>query len=380
MRPEELAGEVMKAMDEALEGTPGPVHLSLPTDVLEGEIGPRAIGAVARAPDDSETPSINVSYVTKRLSRSQSPLILCGPACMTRTGRAKMAALEGASGIPVVGMESPRGVNDPSLGAFADVIAEADCVVLVGKRPDFTLKFGKAFAPGCEVVNFGASRNVIDLLDVLALARPKAANGDWLPKVRLAIAHRPSEWGQLQTVQVLRPLQAILDEHPDAVFVCDGGEFGQWAQACLTAPHRVINGVAGSIGSGLPFAVAARCAVPDAPVLAFMGDGTFGFHPAEIDTAVRYRLPFVAIVGNDARWNAEYQIQLRAYGRERLVGCELLPTRYDEVARAFGGYGENVTEASGVLPAVRRAIASGLPAVVNVAIEGLAAPTLARNR
>ena len=109
-----------------------------------------------------------------------------------------------------------------------------------------------------------------------------------------------------------------------------------------------------------------------APVIAVMGDGTFGFHPAEIDTAVRYRLPFVAIVGNDARWNAEYQIQLRDYGRERLVGCELAPTRYDQVARAFGGYGEHVDSPDEVLPAVRRAIASGLPAVVDVKIEGAA--------
>jgi acetolactate synthase-1/2/3 large subunit len=158
------------------------------------------------------------------------------------------------------------------------------------------------------------------------------------------------------------------------VLVCDGGEFGQWAQACLSAPHRVINGVAGSIGAGLPFAVAARCASPGAPVIAFMGDGTFGFHPAEIDTAVRYRLPFVVVVGNDARWNAEYQIQLRTYGPERLVGCELLPARYDQVATAFGGHGELVTEAGELLPAVRRAMASNLPAVVNVMIEGLPAP------
>ena len=192
----------------------------------------------------------------------------------------------------------------------------------------------------------------------------------------MAIAFRPAEWDALPTVRALRSLQPVLDGHPDAVFVCDGGEFGQWAQACLSAPHRVINGVAGSIGASLPFALGARCAVADAPILAFMGDGTFGFHPAEIDTAVRHGLPFVAIVGNDARWNAEYQIQLRTYGRERLVGCELLPTRYDEVARAFGGHGEHVDDPAGLLPAVKRAIASAMPAVVNVAIEGLAAPVV----
>jgi acetolactate synthase-1/2/3 large subunit len=139
----------------------------------------------------------------------------------------------------------------------------------------------------------------------------------------------------------------------------------------------VSNGVAGAIGAGLPFALAARLAKPDGPVIAIMGDGTFGFHPAEIDTAVRYRLPFVAIVGNDARWNAEYQIQLRDYGPNRVGGCELLATRYDSVAQGFGGYGELVTRADEVVPAVRRAIASGLPACINVMLEGQAAPTFA---
>jgi acetolactate synthase-1/2/3 large subunit len=175
-------------------------------------------------------------------------------------------------------------------------------------------------------------------------------------------------------VQALRPLQALLDENRDAVFVSDGGEFGQWAQACLAAPHRVINGVAGSIGAGLPFAVAASLAKPGAPVIAAMGDGTFGFHAAEVDTAVRCGAKFVAIVGNDARWNAEYQIQLREYGAQRAAGTQLLATRYDEVARGFGGYGERVTAAGEMLPAARRAMEAALPAVLNVMIEGLAAP------
>ncbi len=183
-------------------------------------------------------------------------------------------------------------------------------------------------------------------------------------------------------MQVCRPLQSILDRHADAVLVSDGGEFGQWAQACLTAPQRIINGPAGAIGSALPFALGARMALPAhsaaTPVIALMGDGTFGFHPAEFDTAVRYNLPFVAIVGNDARWNAEYQIQLKSYGAQRLVGCELLPTRYDQVAMAFGGHGELVTEAAQLLPAVERAIASGKPACINVMMEGVPAPVVTR--
>jgi acetolactate synthase-1/2/3 large subunit len=175
-----------------------------------------------------------------------------------------------------------------------------------------------------------------------------------------------------------RPIQALLDAAPEAVLVCDGGEIGQWTQACLRAPQRIINGVAGSIGSALPFALAARVARPDAPVVAVLGDGTFGLHPAEIDTAVRCGLPFLAVVGNDARWNAEYQIQLRDYGAQRLVGCELLPTRYDEVARAFGGFGALVSEPVGLEAALQQALQSGLPACLNVMIEGLAAPGISR--
>jgi acetolactate synthase-1/2/3 large subunit len=143
----------------------------------------------------------------------------------------------------------------------------------------------------------------------------------------------------------------------------------------LSAPARIINGVAGAIGPAIPFAMAARCARPEARILAVMGDGTFGFHMAEFDTAHRHGLPFVAVVGNDARWNAEHQIQLREYGANRAHGCELAPgTRYDLVAVALGAHGEFVTRAEELAPALERAFASDKPACVNVVIEGQAAP------
>jgi acetolactate synthase-1/2/3 large subunit len=169
---------------------------------------------------------------------------------------------------------------------------------------------------------------------------------------------------------------------PDAVLVADGGEFGQWAQATVTAPHRVINGVAGAIGAALPFAAAAKLALPGAPVVAMLGDGTFGFHSAEIDTAVRGGLGYVAVVGNDRCWNAEYQIQLRDYGAARAQGLDLLPTRYDRVAAAFGAHGEHVERPAELAPALqsamRRAAQAGLPACVNVMIERMPAPAFRR--
>jgi acetolactate synthase-1/2/3 large subunit len=163
----------------------------------------------------------------------------------------------------------------------------------------------------------------------------------------------------------------------DGVLVMDGGEFGQWAQAGLEAETRLINGLSGSIGSALPLALAAKVVHPDRPVVAVLGDGTFGFHAMEMDTAIRHRLPIVAVVGNDARWNAEHQLQIQHYGRERTVACELLPTRYDRVVEALGGHGELVERPEDLGPALTRAVASGKPACVNVMIDGVAAPTYA---
>ena len=86
------------------------------------------------------------------------------------------------------------------------------------------------------------------------------------------------------------------------------------------------NGISGTIGASVPFAIAAKALVTAEPVIGIVGDGAFGFHMAEFDTAVRHDLPIIVIVGNDARWNAEYQIQLRNYGANRAHGCDLLPT------------------------------------------------------
>ena len=406
-----VGADIARAIRLARSGRPGPVHLSLPIDALEDAVDATLPPVEANAFTAEQTPMDQkmVDELTQALAAARRPLILAGPSFMTRAGRARLAALQVTANVPVVGMDSPRGVADPRLGSFAPVLTEADCVLLIGKRVDFTVKFGQAFATNAAVHQIDAdaaelergrsalgprsksstSADAASSLDALTTANwPTGVgrDGDWLRQVEDAIAWRPAAWEQakspqpdrLHPVQMLRPLQALLDTHPDSVLICDGGEIGQWASACLDAPHRVINGVAGAIGSSLPYALAARCAVPDAPVIAVMGDGTVGFHIAEFDTAVRYGLNFVAVVGNDARWNAEYQIQLRDYGADRLIACELQPTRYDAVAAAFGGYGEQVTQAGAMTDALQRAQASALPSCLNVMIEGLPAPSLKR--
>jgi acetolactate synthase-1/2/3 large subunit len=91
---------------------------------------------------------------------------------------------------------------------------------------------------------------------------------------------------------------------------------------------------------------------------------------------VRRGLPFVAVLGNDARWNAESEIQRRDYGANRMHGCELQPARYDLVVAALGGHGEHVERADDLPGAIERALATRLPSCINVMIESIAAPAI----
>ena len=221
--------------------------------------------------------------------------------------------------------------------------------------------------------------------DAIAAAAPAASNRAWFDEVAGAIAERSVAGGTDADVRfhprsVCEAVQRVLDAASEPVLVCDGGEFGQWAQALCAAPTRIINGLSGAIGGGLCHALAAKLARPQATVVAMMGDGTAGFHFTELDTAVREDAAFVSVIGNDFCWNAEHQIQLRDYGPNRLIGCELAPSaRYDLAAAGLGCHGEHVTNPSGLDAALARALASRRPACVNAEIDGVAAPVFSRN-
>jgi acetolactate synthase-1/2/3 large subunit len=398
-----VGDDVARALTLATSGRPGPVHLSLPGDVLEA-----AVPEIPSAPASSR-PGVScdvasahaladehVSTVLAWLAEAKRPLILTGPALGRGLRRAAVQRLVEATGAPALPIESPRGLNDPWLRGAVRVFGEADLVLLLGKPLDFSLRFGQAFARDCRIVAVDVEPTAPDARIALALDADPAGGAarlaelaglrawlrsSWREQVERARQASPPEWADWRRSarEPIHPLRvcAALARHvaAGAVLVCDGGEFGQWVQAGLEPRERLFNGLSGSIGSALPMAVAARLACPDRPVLAVMGDGTFGFHAFELDTALRYGLPIVVVVGNDARWNAEHTLQLRHYGAERAVGCELLASRYDQLAEALGGHGELVRRADELEPALARALAAGRPAVVNVAIEGLAAPT-----
>ena len=401
--------DVAKAIRTAASGRPGPVHLSLPSDVLDASVPADAV--VWPEQHDFKDPPIALhdaaaEVILSIIGGAQRPLLVAGPHLANRSGRALLSRIESTLAIPTCIMESPRGFNDATLGAFAEVARRTDLIILLGKAFDFTLKFGgPPIDPACKFISIDPEGALIEraarelgprlafgcVADTLAAAETllrvgagHASNGTWLTEARTLITDRPASWvelksktaGKLHPAELFHALKRYVEKDPDTILICDGGEFAQWGQAILRNDRRMINGVAGSIGSSLPMAGASRVVERQAPVFAVLGDGTFGFHMSEFETAVRLNLPFVAIVGTDCRWNAEYNLQVRDYGPNRTHGCELDPTRYDLVVAALGGHGELV-ENIGELPgAVERALASGKPACINVMIESIPSPVV----
>ncbi|HLB96368.1 MAG TPA: thiamine pyrophosphate-dependent enzyme, partial [Acetobacteraceae bacterium] len=409
-----LGMDVARAIRTATSGRPGPVHLSLPSDLLDARVAADAV--VWPEKTDFAAPPLGLAdaaadAVLALVAGAARPLLIAGPHLANRSGRDLLARIEAATNLPTCIMESPRGFADATLGAFAELAARCDLILLLGKALDFTLKFGAE--PGvdraCRFVMLDPDGAILDRAghevglrlafgcvadthpagDALirrATGRPRTGTA-WLQEARSHFTDRPASWAtlasrtpdKLHAIEVFRALKPYVERHPDTVLICDGGEFAQWAQGVLPVlPRRMINGVAGSIGSSLPMALGARMVDRAAPVFAVLGDGTFGFHMAEFETAVRRNLPFVAIVGTDARWNAEYNLQVRDYGANRAVGCELTAARYDLVVTALGGHGELVRRADEMPGAIERALASGKAACINVMIEAIPAPIVRR--
>lgn len=399
----DLGNDIARAIRTATSGRPGPVHIALPFDVVEEKISDvRLPSENAFKRETQQATKRDLDQIRTLIEQAEKPLILTGPLLnKTRAGQL-MNELEQSLDAPVITMESPRGLKDPALGEFAEALNQADLVLNLGKVVDFTLGFGNISVcqPYCKWVlvdpdadmrdsafmNLGSRLVKTIAADTRSVARALIENesgatsrADWRQQTADLISKRTTNTdklveGKISPAALCEAVQRQIDKTENSLVICDGGEFGQWAQAGTNAKDRLINGISGAIGGGLCYAVGAQKARPDATIFALMGDGTVGFHFAEFETAAREGTPFIVIIGNDECWNAEHQIQLRNYGPDRLIGCQLSGARYDLAAIGLGCHGEFVTDLSELDTALERAVSSGKPACINVEIAGLPAP------
>lgn len=401
-RAADIPAMVAQAFRTAVAGTPGPVHLTLPSDVLLERVDldatppPLVVGHVT-----PPAPPADIARAVDLLQRAERPLVLAGPSVWREPTVAYLRALLDATCIPAFNAESARGLSDPLLHGLGPEVGRADVVLLIGAQ-DFVVGFGRppVLAADCRVIHVASDAARIGfntpvevglcgdpgvILQQLLQAWPAhstRAAAAWsaeLESIRSANVERLAEFERAPDVPI-HPLRVAAEVRAylragDCVAL-DGGEFGQWARWGLAdGPWTLLtNGKLGGIGSGLSLAMAAALARPEARAVAFVGDGTFGFHGLELDTAVRHHIPVLLIVGNDAGWASERHRQRAQYGPHRLVAADLLATRYDLVAKALGAHGELVERPDDLPGALERAFASGGPACINVAIASVPSP------
>ena len=408
---------IARAVRRAYSGRRGPVHLTIPTDVQEQEVDEEEVAFFN--PDEYRAgaailaPAELVRQAVELLRQAQRPFVIAGEAAgYTPDGQALQRFAE-TTRAPVLTEGQARGLVpddhpygfgffERGLNRAASKLREADVVVLLGRKQDYTIGFCRPpnVAADAKIIQIdpaaaeiGRNRGVAvgivgEVSSVLEQLTAEAARYTWpdlpwLEELRAARAAQ-GEWAEglavpdtpMHGMFVHKTLAAML--RPDDFLSFDGGDFCHFGRALLPAqmPKRwsYVSSL-GMLGSSLPSALAAQVAYPDSRVINLTGDGAFGFNGMEFDTAVRHGLNVVTIMGNDAAWGIDRQIQLGLYGRP--VATDLLPTRYDLVVQGLGGHGELVERPEELQPALERAFAANKPALVNVAVQRAISPRAA---
>ncbi|MDY7102383.1 MAG: thiamine pyrophosphate-binding protein [Actinomycetota bacterium] len=396
-----IAEYIELAIRNALSGVPGPAFLEIPLDTLSAPVDLDAV-AVPRFRDyrvAAAAPRPEVERAAELLAAAERPMVMAGTALKWSTGAPQLRELIETLALPTYCNGMARGLVPMSHPQFfnrtrKEALSQADLVLLAGTPLDFRMKFGASIPAEAKIVqldldetligqnrsvdvglagNLGASLGL--LLDVLAEKDLKPDFSGYTSTLRAreseleagVRSQLTSDEVPIDPMRLCKELADVIDD--DMIVIGDGGDIVAQASKVIHVPERgawMDPGPLGTLGVGMPFALAAQIAHPDRRVLIVYGDGSFGLNGFEYDTAVRFGLPIVGVVGNDGAWGQMLRPQAMMYGEERVVATELAYTRYDQVVEALGGHGEHVTEPGDIAPAIRRALDSGKPALVNV--------------
>ncbi|MDP6130398.1 MAG: thiamine pyrophosphate-binding protein [Dehalococcoidia bacterium] len=406
---------VATAFRTAMSGRPGPVHLTLPMDVQEQEISedelPRYLPREYRSQGRSQGDPALIEEAAALLSGAKRPVIIAGNPARYSVAEEQLQSLAEATGIPVFTVEQARGLLDdehPLCFGYADGalnpparrFSEADVVLLLGKRLDHRYRYGDIFSPAAQIIQadpspaeIGRNRGVAvgllgdlgALVDQLTAAiKPGSRDGiaSWVDQLQ----EDRSAWMQemrdkaggepMHPMDVYSRVEHLIDR--DTVIVFDGGDYVQWGRGYVKARrpgHFIRLGPLSHLGASIPYGMAAKLAYPGSKVLVFIGDGAFGFYAMEYDTCMRHNLAITTVMGNDHTWGIDKTFQLAYFNRA--VATDLRSVRYDKLVETLGGYSEYAETPEEVAPAVERALASGRPSLVNVAIRSEPSPLAA---
>lgn len=410
---ERIADMVSMGCREAWGEVPGPVYLEIPRDLLDRSVELKdciipAAGHYRCSCQVMCSPA-EIEKVADLLVHAEKPAALFGS--QVWNGRSHQEALEliRIFDIPAYTNGAARGIfrNDDPLSfdrTRNKALAEADVVLVVGTPFDFRLGYGRSLNPSAKVIQIDQNysvigknrdielgllghagtifRAIIDAVSGYGKRQMASKRKEWIRTLRHAEGEAleklmpllKSENSLINPYRVAYELNEFLEEN--TIYIGDGGDVvtisaqavrprnpGQWMDP----------GPLGSLGVGTGFSIGAKLAHPDKEVVCYYGDGAFSMTAFDMETANRFKVPYLAVVGNNSAMNQIRYAQLAKYGDRGNVGNLLSDLPYGKFAEMMGGYGEEVRNPEDIAPALRRgreAVArTGKCAVINIWVD-----------
>ncbi|MFQ5935396.1 MAG: thiamine pyrophosphate-binding protein [Acidiferrobacterales bacterium] len=409
---ERIPDLVGMAFRECFNGAPGPAFLEIPRDVLDAKVDLAKVRFPQPGHYRASTKNLadpeDIEKLADVLVSSERPCVLLGTQVATCRAYKEAEEFVRTFNIPAYMNGAGRGTLPPGHPQHFHrtrryAFDKADVIVIVGTPFDFRMGYGKRLRADATVVQIdldyrtvGKNRDVSlglvgdcgrILTAVTQAASGRVANGakkrqGWLEELRGAekagyeklLPELRSDAVPINPFRVAYEINEFLTE--DTIYIGDGGDVVTiTAQAVQPRRpgHWMDPGPLGTLGVGTPFAMAAKFAHPEKEVLCYFGDGSFSLTGWDLETCVRFDLPFLGVIGNNSAMNQIRCGQIIKYGKERgEVGNRLGDVYYSKFAEMLGGYGEEVREPSQIRPALERgreAVASGKPALINIWVD-----------
>jgi acetolactate synthase-1/2/3 large subunit len=406
---ERVADMVSMAFRECYLGAPGPSYLEIGRDILDSKVPLKK--AVIPQPGHYRfsTKSVgdprDIEKLADILVKAKKPCVLLGTQVWTCRATNDAIRFVKELNIPAYMNGAGRGTLPPGDPHHFQqtrryAFDNADVIVIVGTPFDFRMGYGKRLRRDATVIQIdldyrtvGKNRDIslglIGDCGAILAAVTQAASGrvdngaagrnDWIAELRaeeerMEQARLPKLMSDASPIHPLRlayEINEFLTEN--TVYIGDGGDVVTFSGGVVkprSPGHWMDPGPLGTLGVGVPFAMASKLAQPEKEVLCLFGDGSFSLTGWDFETMVRFNLPFIGVVGNNSHMNQIRYGQIMKYGEERgEVGNKLGDVYYSKFAEMLGGYGEEVHEASQIRPALERARESGKPALINVWID-----------
>src|SRR5271154_1957837 len=393
---ERIADMISMAAREAFNGAPGPVYLEIPRDVLDREVD--LAKAIIPKPGHyrASTRSIGDPRDVERLAdilvNSERPAILYGQQVWAARGHQEAIALLRGLDIPGYFNGGSRGLLPPGDPHHFDrtrsnAFADADVLVIVGTPFDFRMGYGRRISNKATLVQIDMDYRTVGKNRDIALGlvgdpgailgavlqasagrlkpdKPRARR-QWMKKLTDAEAAATeklmplfkSDSVPIHPYRVAYELNQFLADN--TIYIGDGGDVGTISAQAVRPrqPGQWMDpGALGSLGVGTGFAIAAGLAHPSKEVLCYYGDGSFGMTAFDMETANRFGVPYIAVIGNNSAMNQIRYGQLAKYGEQRgNVGNLLGDVPFGKFAEMLGGYGEEVRDPAQIAPALQRA-------------------------